>query len=132
MKVALLGNGKMRKSHMRKKRFGLALLVQHCDRGRDSRNQTMICCDGDAGGAGSKTLAGTRIEEVRVANAVDDHEALVITARREAATLECDTCNRLLWVSRVPNAHEPACAIRVRANDCQITPEVDQTGSDAP
>ena len=125
MKVALLGNGKMRKSHMRKKRFGLALLVQHCDRGRDSRNQTMICCDGDAGGAGSKTLAGTRIEEVRVANAVDDHEALVITARREAALFELHAFFRLARYHRF-DSNGPGAFAAGRTRHCEVATQIDE------
>src|SRR5262245_14277089 len=75
--------------------------------------------------------AGSRVEDVRVAHAVDDHAALVVAAGRERGAEQADARDRALGLLGVADADDPGLAVGVRADRVQVAAQVDHAAADA-
>jgi hypothetical protein len=129
--ATVLPDHQMGERELRQEIETLALLVKHRDRGRCAGDQAERSGDRDARGAFPEALAAPGIEQVGVAEAVDDHAALVVTARRDAAGGQGDTSDGVTRPAWMANADEPGRAVGMRPDDREVTAQVDESRSEA-
>ncbi len=121
----------MRESELREEAQRLPLFVEHRDGRRRASEQTERRRHRHARRSAPEALARPRIEQMRVANAVDDHAALVVAARRDPARDEGDAGDGLARSARIADADLPGRSVRSGTDHREIAAEIDEPRPDA-